>query len=415
MATNTAARYSRATSHIDLDETLSLLDLEQLPVHDENARGALKLDESMLQKSKIMIIDDEAYNVLVVRKFLQHTGYSDFVTTTDSAKAIELMKRDAPDVVLLDITMPEIGGLEILRCMRMDAKLATIPVIILAAVPEASAKTQALQLGAIDFLSKPVELLLRVRNVLAAKSHFDNLASYSFDLERQVRERTEELVLSRQQIIFCLARAAEFRDNETGHHVIRVGRYAGIIAAEIGFAETHVEAIELAAQLHDVGKIGISDSILHKPGKLDPEEFLLVKKHCGFGHQIISGMHEDEWGIVKQHTELGSQMVNVKTSPIMRLASRIALTHHEWWNGAGYPLGLEGEDIPIEGRITAVADVFDALSSKRCYKKAFRRQKCFDMLEEKRGTQFDPQVLDAFIRRSADIVEIQMRFADTDA
>jgi putative two-component system response regulator len=311
--------------------------------------------------------------------------------------------------------MPEVSGLEILRCMKMDAELSTIPVIILTAAPEASVKTQALQLGANDFLSKPVEpteLVLRVRNVLAAKSHFDNLANYSVELERQVRERTQELIQSRQQIIYCLARAAEFRDNETGHHVIRVGKYAGIIADELGFSAEQVEAMELAAQLHDVGKIGIPDRILHKPGKLDSEEFAFIQKHSNFGNQIIACMPDNEWNIVKQHTELGSLMVNVKTSPIMRMASRIALTHHEWWNGKGYPLGLEGEDIPIEGRITAVADVFDALSSPRVYKKAFSRQKCFDMIEEKRGIQFDPQVLDAFYRRSKEIVEVQMRYAD---
>ena len=175
-----------------------------------------------------------------------------------------------------------------------------------------------------------------------------------------------------------------------------------------------MEAIELAAQLHDVGKIGIPDRILHKPGKLDPEEFAFIKKHSNFGNQIIACMSENEWNIVKQHTELGSLMVNVKTSPIMRMASRIALTHHEWWNGEGYPLGLEGEDIPTEGRITTVADVFDALSSPRVYKKAYSRKKCFDMIEEKRGIQFDPQVLDAFYRRSKDIVDIQMHYGDSE-
>jgi putative two-component system response regulator len=418
MATMSKTKSERPGTNIDLDETLHSLGLERVTSQEVGGqRDALSLNDDVIRKSKIMIVDDEAYNVLVVRKFLQHTGYTNFITTTESPKAIDLMRRDLPDVVLLDIMMPDISGLEILRCMKMDAELATIPVIILTAAPEASVKTQALQLGAIDFLSKPVEpteLILRVRNVLAAKSHFDSLANYSVELEKQVRDRTKELVESRQQIIYCLARASEFRDNETGHHVIRVGKFAGIIAAEMGFTTGQVEAIELAAQLHDVGKIGIPDRILHKPGKLDPEEFAFIHKHCGFGKQIIACMPENEWNVVKQHTELGSLMVNVKTSPIMRMASRIALTHHEWFDGTGYPLGLEGEDIPIEGRITAVADVFDALSSSRVYKKAFSRQKCFKMIEEKRGSQFDPQVLDAFYNRAEEIVEVKMRYADTE-
>lgn len=259
--TKAAPNDQTPASNIDLEETLHSLGLERLASENENQRGALTPDEDIVRESKIMIVDDEAYNVLVVRKFLQHTGYTNFITSTESPKAIDLMKRDLPDVVLLDIMMPEVSGLEILRCMKMDAELATIPVIILTTAPEASVKHQALQLGAHDFLSKPVEpteLVLRVRNVLAAKSHFDNLANYSVKLERQVRERTQELIQSRQQIIYCLARAAEFRDNETRHHVIRVGKYAGVIADEMGFAADQVESIELAAQLHDVGKIGIA-------------------------------------------------------------------------------------------------------------------------------------------------------------
>ncbi|MDA0283845.1 MAG: HD domain-containing protein, partial [Planctomycetota bacterium] len=249
-------------------------------------------------------------------------------------------------------------------------------------------------------------------NVLAAKSHFDMLARYSVELEQQVQARTKELEASRRHIIFCLARASEFRDNDTGHHVIRVGKYAGAIARELGYSAGQVEALEQAAQLHDVGKIGIPDSILHKPAKLDPEEYEFIKKHPGFGKQIIECMPEGEWQHLKGHTKLGGQLLDVKSEPIMRMASRIALTHHEWWNGNGYPLGLAGEDIPIEGRITAIADVYDALSSKRPYKKPFSREKCFQMLEENRGTQFDSRVLDAFFARSDDIIDIQIRYAD---
>jgi putative two-component system response regulator len=407
-----------AVSDIDLDETLHSVQPEPElalagPTKPSGSDGDA-IDDST-RNAGIMIIDDEAYNVLVVRKFLQHAGYEKFVTSTESKTAIELMKQDLPDVVLLDVMMPEVSGIDILRVMKITPELSTIPVIILTASPDPALKTQALELGATDFLAKPVdpsELVLRVKNVMAAKANFDMLARYSVDLERQVRERTRALEASRRHIIFCLARASEFRDNDTGHHVIRVGKYAGAIAGKLGYSSTQVAALEQAAQLHDVGKIGIPDGILHKPAKLDPEEYDFIKKHTGFGKQIIECMPEGEWQSLKGHTKLGGQLLDIKSEPIMRMASRIALTHHEWWDGEGYPIGLAGEDIPIEGRITAVADVYDALSSKRPYKKAYPRKKCFGMLEEKRGSQFDPRVLDAFLNCTDEIVDIQIRYAD---
>lgn len=408
-----------SANDVDLDEAISDLQPEtppsvanQSPFDSQgNTHGA----NDQTRKFRIMIVDDESYNVLVVRNFLQRAGHEKFVTTTESPQAIDLMKRDLPDIVLLDIMMPEVSGIDILRVMNITPELSTIPVIILTASPDPALKTLALELGVTDFLAKPVdpsELVLRVKNVLAAKSNFDRLAKYSVDLERQVTERTRALEASRRHIIFCLARASEFRDNDTGHHVIRVGKYAGAIARELGYSPSQVGGLEQAAQLHDVGKIGIPDAILHKPGKLNPEEYDFIKKHAGYGKQIIECMPDSEWQNLKHHTKFGGQLLDVKTEPIMRMASRIALTHHEWWNGDGYPLGLAGEDIPIEGRITAVADVYDALSSTRPYKKPFSREKCFEMLEEKRDTQFDSRVLDAFFARADDIVGIQIRYAD---
>ena len=408
---------SRSASHrttVNLDESLHDLGLDRLTA-PEVEKTTVPVIDDFIRNAKVMIVDDEAYNLLVVRRFLQNSGYQNFVTTTDGRQVLDLLNQELPDIVLLDVMTPEVSGLEILRLMKMDAVLSTIPVIILTAAPEVSVKTQALESGATDCLSKPIEpteLVLRVRNVLAAKSHFDNLANYSVRLEREVEARTMELVQSRRQVIFSLARTAEFRDNETGHHVIRVGKYARLIALKLGFSQDQAEAIELAAQLHDVGKIGIPDRILHKPDKLDYDEFEFMKKHCGFGRQIIDCMPEPEWNALKRHTELGSVMLDVRSSPIMRLASRVALTHHERWDGSGYPLGLAGEDIPIEGRITSVADVFDALSSKRSYKEPFPRERSFAILEEGRGVRFDPAVLDAFFSLSEEIVEIQMRYAD---
>ena len=342
------------TSGVNLDEALSDPQPETPPQFAERPSDSRKNGlgaDDQTRKSGIMIIDDESYNVLVVRKFLQHAGYENFVTTTESLQAIELMKRDLPDVVLLDIMMPDVSGIDILRVMKITPELSTIPVIILTASPDPALKTQALELGATDFLAKPVdpsELVLRVKNVLAAKTHFDMLAKYSVDLERQVSERTRALEASRRHIIFCLARASEFRDNDTGHHVIRVGKYAGAIARELGYSPSQVAGLEQAAQLHDVGKIGIPDAILHKPGKLDPDEYDFIKKHAGYGKQIIECMPEGDWQNLRHHTKLGGQLLDVKSEPIMRMASRIALTHHEWWNGEGYPLGLAAEDIPMK-------------------------------------------------------------------
>src|SRR6185369_12553275 len=290
----------------------------------------------------------------------------------------------------------------LLRDLRAEKQFAHLPVLILTAMDDSDTKARALNLGATDFLAKPVdptELIPRVRNSLVLKAHHDHLQTYASRLEQEVRARTAELEASRQQIIHCLARAAEFRDNETGRHVIRVGRYAGIIARELGFEESAAEMLEQAALLHDVGKIGVPDAILLKPGKLDADEIESMQKHCGFGKRIFEGMTSQESAAYRSHTTVGSKIVQDCRAPLLDLASRIALTHHEKWDGTGYPLGLAGEDIPLEGRITAVADVFDALSSKRPYKPAFPLEKCLAILEEGRGQHFDPTVLDAFLRR----------------
>jgi len=227
-----------------------------------------------------------------------------------------------------------------------------------------------------------------------------------------VAQRTRELEASRRQVVQCLARAAEYRDTETGNHVIRVGKYAGVIAKQLGLTEDEVSNIEMAAQLHDVGKIAIPDAILHKPGKLDPEEFEVIKRHAALGHSIVQPHTPEDTERLKYHVVAGGQMLIVQSSPLLRLAASIALSHHERWDGTGYPLGLKGEDIPLEARITSVADVFDALSSVRPYKGAMPREKCFEILREGSGTQFDPRVLEAFFAQSDAIVEVQKDLVD---
>ncbi|MCH2203113.1 MAG: response regulator [Fuerstiella sp.] len=365
--------------------------------------------------ARIMLVDDEKLNVMTCQQHLKQAGYSEFITSTQSTEALGLIRSECPDVLLLEINMPEVNGLDILRIMGLDPALQHIPVLVVTAARDPQIRKKALDLGANDFLSKPIdpnELLPRVRNAIILKQHFDMVANETTRLEQQVERRTRQLEATRQQLIFSLARAAEHRDNDTGNHVLRVGRYSAIIAEQLGYPQQHLSMLEQAAQLHDVGKIGIPDSILFKPGKLDTDEYELIKKHCALGKQIIEPISERDFALLKAHTRKGESLPHLRSSPLLMLAARIAQTHHEKWDGSGYPLGLSGEDIPLEGRIVAVADVFDALSSARPYKRPFSREHCFKILELGRGKHFDPGVLDAFFTRSEHIIDTQLLLMD---
>ena len=365
--------------------------------------------------AKIMIVDDEPLNVMTFRQHLKTEGYRNFVTTEDPRQALVLLRDERPDVLLLDIHMPEITGMDIMRVVGLDPQLQHIPVLILTADTDPATRRKCLDLGASDFLSKPIdpnELIPRVRNAVTLKTHFDMVTDEAARLEKEVERRTRQLEATRQQLIISLARAAEHRDNDTGNHVIRVGRYTSIIAEGLGYPKSKLQMLEQAAQLHDVGKIGIPDAILFKPGKLEPDEYDLMKRHCSLGKQIIEPISDKDWEVLQTHTRKGESLLHVRSSPLLMLAARIAQTHHEKWDGSGYPLGLAGEDIPIEGRMVAVADVFDALSSERPYKKPFSREKCFEILEEGRGTHFDPNVLDSFMNQADRIIETQLSLMD---
>jgi putative two-component system response regulator len=319
--------------------------------------------------------------------------------------------------VLLDIKMPNVSGLEILKTMRCDDQLRLIPAVILTASNDPETKLQALRLGASDFLAKPIdpsELLLRIENVLSAKALQDHLSDYSERLEERVKTRTDELLYSRQEALRCLARAGEYRDDDTGHHVTRVGRTSAIIAEGLGFPASAVDLIEQAAQLHDLGKIGIPDAVLHKPGKLDPEEFTVIQKHCEIGCRIIDPHGHQATIRLDSPRSVDTNSCRSTTSPVLKLAAVIAGTHHEKWDGSGYPNGLAGSEIPIEGRIVAVADVFDALSSKRPYKEAFPLEKCLQIMTDGRGQHFDPRVLDVFFECLDDIVEVRTTYNESE-
>lgn len=399
---------------------------EQSQVHVNAATGVSRQPTPSLcgpgfatssKTAKVMIVDDEPFNVKVVQKHLSLSGYTNFVTSTDPRPVMEMIAREMPDIVLLDIMMPEVSGLEILTKVRADDRLSHIPMIVLTAADNEDIRIEALERGATDFLAKPVnlaELVVRVRNVLIVKEYQDHLKNYARELTHEVRQRTAELAASRLELIHCLARTAEFRDNETGRHVIRVGRYAEIIARQLNLDERTVELIAHAAPLHDMGKVGIPDGILLKPNALTPDEVAIMQKHSTYGKYTFEPMSQDEWQVFKSHTFFGEMIMDVESSPLITMASKIALTHHEKWDGSGYPLGLAGEDIPLAARITAVADVFDALSSRRPYKPAFPLNRCLEIMQEGRGTHFDPSVVDAFLACRDAIIAIRMELADVD-
>lgn len=353
--------------------------------------------------ARILIADADQLEAEFLRRQLQSAGYRFFTLTSDIRGTLARMRDEQPDVVLLDAGLPGQGSLDMLRVAGLDPVLQHIPILLVSLDSDGHVRRQALELGASDFLRKPLneeELLPRVRNAIVVRRHYQREMAEALRME----QHNEQLEITRRQLILCLARAAEHRDQHTGNHVVRVGRYAVMIARQMGYPEDRLDLLEQAAQLHDVGKIGIPDAILFKPGRLAEDEYELMKKHCTLGRQII-----DPSG----NRPLPSDG-NTNSSPLLFLAATIAHSHHERWDGTGYPLGLSRTDIPLEGRIVAVADVFDALASRRPYKEPFSREACIEIIREGRGSQFDPEVVDAFMACLGEIEEVQQVLMDRD-
>jgi len=335
--------------------------------------------QQVFQTATFLIVDDELANVAVVEQLLEQWGCSNVHSTTDPRETIPLFLQLQPDIILLDLMMPEMDGFQVMEGLKpLIAESDFLPILVLTADPTAITKRKALSRGAKDFLTKPFdseELALRLWNLLETRFLHRALQDQNGVLEEKVQERTQQLQRAELETLECLAAAGEYRDDDTGQHTQRVGEIAARIARNLGLADDEVEAIRRAAPLHDVGKIGISDLILLKPGKLEPIEFATMQQHTLIGAGILSRYH----------------------TPLLQLAQNIALTHHERWNGAGYPHGLQGEQIPIEGRIVAVADVFDALTHQRPYKAAWSIAEAVAEIETQSGRQFDEQVVQAFM------------------
>ena len=367
--------------------------------------------EEMLGKARILIVDDEEANVDLLRKVLGQGGFNNLAATTDPREALSLFTELPPDLVLLDLRMPGLDGFAVLQELRRRAAAQTyLPVIVLTADVTPEAKRRALSMGATDFLTKPFdsfEVILRARNLLEMRKLHVALQNQNEILEERVRERTAHLWEAVQRLtesetatreaaeetISRLAIAAELRDEETGWHVERMSRYAALLAGRIGIDASRCELIRLASSMHDLGKIGVPDRVLLKRGRLTAVEEEAIREHPRIGHRVLADSKAE----------------------VLQIAAVIALTHHERYDGQGYPQGLAGNDIPIEGRIAAIADVFDALTSNRVYRKALPLVEAVEMLRSERGRHFDPALFDDFLDSFDDALQIMQLYQDVPA
>ncbi|HEX5710988.1 MAG TPA: two-component system response regulator [Sulfuricurvum sp.] len=347
----------------------------------------------------ILIVDDQPQNIELMEAYLVPQGYA-ILTAVNGAEALKKLDTHPIDLILLDIMMPGMDGFEVARRVRKNEKMRLLPIILVTALRETEDRVKGIESGCDDFISKPVdksELLARVRSLLKVKAYNDLMSNYQKELEIEVAKRTEELNHALERVkaasmetIHRLSMAAEYKDEDTGAHIKRMSLYSAAVARKMGLDEHTVETILYAAPMHDIGKIGIPDRILLKPGKHDPQE----------------------WEIMKQHALIGAKILKGSDAEFIRLGEVIARSHHEKWDGSGYPYALKGTEIPIAGRITAIADVFDALLSKRPYKEPFSLEKSLGIIREGRGSHFDPEVVDAFFAIQDELLAIKKRCDD---
>jgi putative two-component system response regulator len=333
--------------------------------------------------AKILIVDDEAFNIDIVVTLLEKEDY-EILSTTNAVEALPKAILNQPDLILLDLLMPNMDGYQVIAALKSEPTTQQIPIIIMTSMNDRTSKLSALNEGAEDFLTKPLdkaELLVRIRNLLRLKKYNDFLNNYAQTLETQVQERTAALKTSYIETIHTLARAAEHKDTETGFHIKRIGRYCYELAKNLGMSNEFADTIFYASPMHDVGKIGIPDHILLKKGS----------------HTF------EEWIVMQSHTQIGYDILNLEqsSSPFLEMASQIALSHHERWDGTGYPHKLAGENIPLAARIMSICDIYDALRSQRPYKKALDHETACHIIlhgdERTKPSDFDPEVLLQFM------------------
>lgn len=351
-------------------------------------------DTFLTAKQTIVIIDDEFTTRTILRETVLSICDSIAVESfSNPLFALGWLAKNEPDLILLDYKMKEMSGYEVLCALKDIAHLEDVPVVVVTAETNKDIRYQMLGHGATDFINKPIdhhECLIRCRNLLLLRGHQKATRDRAKNLEQSVSRATKEILDREHETLLRLAKAGEFRDSETGNHVIRMAKYSRLIAEALGLDEERCAMIEVAAPMHDVGKIGISDLILLKPGKLTDEEFNTMKQHTSIGHEILKD----------------------SPSKFLTLGAQIALGHHEKFDGSGYPSGLKGEEIPLEARIVAVADVFDALTSERPYKKAWTNEAAINLITEQSGKHFDPQCVAAFKTQLSKITQIQKQFFD---
>ena len=327
-------------------------------------------------EARILLVDDAPDLVFIMEQILASEGYTNVVSTTDPTKVADLYQAVRPDLVLLDLHMPVMNGFEVMAALQ-EVAIGSVPIVMLTGDRSPEAKVRGLRGGAKDFITKPfdrAEVRLRIANLLETRYAHRQLEKQNLLLEMNVQARTRDLERAKVEILQRLAMAAEFRDDDTGEHTKRVGRLCGLMAQAMDLSESQVELITAAAPLHDVGKIGVPDSILLKTGSLTPEE----------------------WEIMKQHTVTGARMLSESVSPVLQIGERIALTHHERWDGYGYQ-GLARNEIPLSGRIVSVADAFDAMTHKRPYRDPIPVEEATEEIVKERGRQFCPMAVDAFL------------------
>lgn len=344
---------------------------------------------------RVLIIDDTDVNLRMLGKLVNRLAPTQAHSFTDPLLALEFARQTPVDMVVVDFMMPEMDGLEFIRQFRATPGAQSTPVLMVTANDERTVRYRALESGADDFLSKPVdpvEFLARAKNLLKLSDATRKLTNQAAWLAESVRIATQEVRARERETVVCLAKAAEHRDADTGMHILRMSHYSRLIARELKLSDQDQELLLDAAAMHDIGKVAIPDRILLKPGKLDPEEL----------------------AVMRQHAVLGYEMLKESSSPLLQAGAAIALGHHEKFDGSGYPQGQRGEEIPIFSRIVAVADVFDALSSARPYKRAWSLDEAADYLRAGRGGHFDPACVDAFLGAWPEVLEISGRFKDAD-